>query len=122
MYASSTMCYHNYTKLLQAEEHLRRGEILDECFVAELIKERLSSPRIEHYGMCSYTYMCKCMIGMSQSETHMNPYMTVLMYVCMYMYVYNMYMYMYSVQGWGIKRYIMIYGDKIIYRILNFDP
>ena len=70
---------------------------MDECFVAELIKERLSSPRIEHYGMCSYMYMCKCMIGMSQSGTHMNPYMTVLMYVCMYMYVYNMYMYMYSV-------------------------
>ena len=49
MYAITTA-----QKLLQAEEHLRRGEVLDECFVAELIKERLNSPRIEHYGTCIF--------------------------------------------------------------------
>ena len=43
--------------LLQAEEHLRRGEVLDESFVAELIKERLNSSRIEHYGTCIFCYL-----------------------------------------------------------------
>ena len=39
-----------YLTFTQAKKRLCLGEELDECFVAELLKEKLNSPRIKHYG------------------------------------------------------------------------